>query len=59
MVRDDFDKTYHHIGGAVTGESTDVARSTTADARMRRRPDQVLTSETWNKLTDIVSGNMV
>lgn len=38
MVRDDFDKTYQHIEGAVTGESTDVACSTTADARVRRRP---------------------
>lgn len=37
MFRDDFDKTYHHIGGAVTGESTDVARSTAADARIRKR----------------------
>jgi len=37
MFKDDFDKIYQHIGGAVTGESTAVARSVTADARIRKR----------------------
>lgn len=37
MFRDDSEKIYQHIGGAVTGKSTDVARSATADARIRKR----------------------
>lgn len=37
MFRDDFDKIYQHIGGAVTGKYTDVARSATVDARNRKR----------------------